>query len=188
VISSVSGGSLINALWAYGDEGFETFEERVGALLAAGLQRRMVQRMLLSTRTPQLAASRALTATSATALRLAASPPRLRGRRRAPLAQPQRRRVSRTDVLADVLERDVVGARRIDAPRRDGLDVVINACELSTGSAFRFGSRESGCWRTGLLVENDVSLATAVAASAAYPIALPALDREWTFKRRNGSV
>jgi predicted acylesterase/phospholipase RssA len=187
VISSVSGGSLISALWAYRDEGFDAFEERVSALLAAGLQRRIAQRMLLSTRAPQLAASRALTATTATALRLAAAPARLHGHR-APPAPPRRRRVSRTDVLADVLERDVVGARRLDAPRRGGLDVVINACELSTGSAFRFGSRESGCWRTGRLAANDASLATAVAASAAYPLALPALDREWIFERRDGSL
>jgi predicted acylesterase/phospholipase RssA len=187
VISSVSGGSLINALWAYGEEGFDAFESQVTALLAVGLQRRTAQRTLLSMRAPQLAASRALTATTTTALRLAAAPARLRGHRTAP-PPPRWRRVSRTDVLADILERDIVGARRIDAPRRGGLDVVINACELSTGSAFRFGSRESGCWRTGRLAANDVSLATAVAASAAYPLALPALDREWTFKRRDGSL
>jgi predicted acylesterase/phospholipase RssA len=185
VISSVSGGSLISALWAYSDEGFDAFEERVTSLLAAGLQRRIAQRMLLSMHAPQVAASRALA--TATALRLATAPSRLRGYRDAP-PPLRRRRVSRTDVLADVLERDVVGARRLDAPRRGGLDVVINACELSTGSAFRFGSRESGCWRTGRLAANDASLATAVAASAAYPLALPALDREWTFKRRDGSL
>jgi len=80
----------------------------------------------------------------------------------------------------------VCDSHRIDAPRRDELDVVLNACDLRTGSAFRFGSRESGCWRTGKVSGNRVSLATAVAASAAYPLLLPALDREWTFERRDG--
>jgi predicted acylesterase/phospholipase RssA len=188
VISSVSGGSLISAMWAYGDEDFDTFEQRVTALLAAGLQRRLARGMLLSRRTPQLASSRALTATTAAVSRFAAIPARARRHQSVPRPPPRQQRVSRTDVLADVLERDVVGRRRIDAPRRDGLDVVINACELSTGSAFRFGSRESGCWRTGRLAENDAPLATAVAASAAYPLALPALDRRWTFQRRNGSL
>jgi NTE family protein len=48
-----------------------------------------------------------------------------------------------------------------------------------TGSAFRFGSRESACWRFGRLQDNDIPVALAVAASAAYPVLLPALDREF---------
>ncbi len=62
-----------------------------------------------------------------------------------------------------------------------GQDIVINACELRTRSAFRFGSRESGCWRYGRLPRNDVPVAMAVAASAAYPVFLPALDRTYSF-------
>jgi len=101
---------------------------------------------------------------------------------------PLRRWVSLTDSFADVLQREVCGERQIDAPRRPGLEVVINACELQTGSAFRFGSRESGCWRVGKLAENDVSLAMAVAASAAYPLLLPTFDRSWRFEQRDGST
>ena len=108
------------------------------------------------------------------------------GRRRQ-IDPPFRRWVSRTDAFADVLDRDLFEDRRMDATRRPGLDVVINACDLRTGSAFRFGSRESGCWRVGKLPGNDISLATAVAASAAYPLLLPALDRKWTFERRDGT-
>ena len=42
----------------------------------------------------------------------------------------------------DTLMRDVA---------RDSLDLVVNATELRTASAFRFGSRQSGCWRFGTI-------------------------------------
>src|SRR5919198_4194797 len=112
---------------------------------------------------------------------------RATGRARYELPQPPvRRAVSRTDAFADVLADRVLGDLRMDAPRRGNREVVINACDLATGSAFRFGSRESGTWQRGAIVGNSVPLATAVAASAAYPLALPALDREWLFERRTG--
>jgi NTE family protein len=50
--------------------------------------------------------------------------------------------------------------------RRNAIDVVLNACELRSGSAFRFGSRESHCYRYGTVVD-DLPVALAVAASAA---------------------
>ncbi len=178
---------MISALWAYGYDDFDSFDARVQDLLRAGLQRRIARRVLFSSRTPQQIATRAVAGGAATAARIATIAKRLTGRR-SPASPPLTRWVSRTDAFADVLEQHVCGGRRIDAPRRAGLDIVVNACELSTGSAFRFGSRESGCWRTGLLARNDVALATAVAASAAYPIALPALDRAWDFERRDGST
>ena len=67
---------------------------------------------------------------------------------------------------------------------RENLNVVINAAELRTGSAFRFGSQESACWRFGTVPQSDVLVADAVAASAAYPVFLPALDRTYTFARQ----
>ena len=65
--------------------------------------------------------------------------------------------------------------------RRNDINIVINATELRTGSAFRFGSRESGIWRFGRVPNNNVRVAKAVAASAAYPILLPALDEIMEF-------
>ena len=186
VISSVSGGSLVAALWAYGDDDFETFDARVETLLRRGLQRQIIQRALLSPRTPQQLATRVVAGGAASAARAGRRAAWLAGRS-APIDPPLRRWVSRTDAFADVLEREICGYRRIDAARRPGLDVVINACDLRTGSAFRFGSQESGCWRVGKVPGNDVALASAIAASAAYPLLLPALDRRWTFERRNGT-
>jgi NTE family protein len=43
---------------------------------------------------------------------------------------------------------------------------------------------QSGSWRWGKLHRNDVSVAHAVAASAAYPLFLPALDETFTFENK----
>lgn len=53
---------------------------------------------------------------------------------------------------------------------------------------FRFGSRESGCWRYGRTASNTFRVAEIVAASAAYPVFLPALDRNVRFISRTGEV
>jgi len=92
---------------------------------------------------------------------------------------------SRTDMLRNVLERDLFTRLSMTSPRRHDVEIVIGACELRTGSAFRFGNHRCGSWRLGDVVSGDRSVAFSVAASAAYPIFLPALDRTWTF-RRNG--
>lgn len=65
---------------------------------------------------------------------------------------------------------------------RRELSVVINAAELRTETAFRYGSVESGCWRYGKLTETP-RIATAVAASAAFPAFLPALDHYLKFTK-----
>jgi NTE family protein len=87
-----------------------------------------------------------------------------------------RRRSNRTDALEATLAKSLFGKATLEAPRRDEIDVILNACDLRTGSAVRFGSRESGIWRPhlGRIVE-PVSTATAVAASAAYPLLLPSI-------------
>lgn len=159
VISAVSGGSLITALWAYGEEDFDTFDARVQAVLRRGLQGAVARRTLLSRRTAPQVATRLLAGGSAFAARAASAIVRRGGDGR-PIAPPLRRWVTRTDAFADVIDREISVGRRVDAPRRPGLEVVINATDLRTGSAFRFGSRESATWRFGKLPDNDVPLAT----------------------------
>lgn len=146
VVSGVSGGSVMTGLWAYSSDDFGSFDERVRELLRRGLFWDIVRRGLLSVRAPQTLAS-----TLAAASRLGP------------------RSVSRTDALRDALAKRVCGDIPIDGPRRDGVGVVINACDLRTGSAFRFGSRESGTWQLGTIPGNQIDLATAIAASAAFP-------------------
>jgi integrative and conjugative element protein (TIGR02256 family) len=181
VVSGVSGGSLMTALYAYGPTQFEDFDARVIELLRSGLQLAVVRRSLLSRRLPEDLAARLMAGTPSAAAGIAT---KIRGRR---VTSPIPRWSSRTDAFADVL-RNVLGDAPLDAPRREsGLDAVINACDLRSGTAFRFGSVMTSSSRYGRLT-NPVDLATAVAASAAYPLLLPALDRRWTFEQRDGST
>lgn len=192
VVSGVSGGSLAAALWAYGGGSFADFDERVSAILEVGLAGAIARRALLSPRliqsagTQVVAGGAALGARAASRFRRAGQ--RLLGRAATSRIDPPLRRwSSRTDAFSDVLATEFFGDLTLRSARRhDGLEVVLNACDLRTGSAFRFGSRESGCWRFGHLVRNEVALSEAVAASAAYPLFLPALDRRWVFLSRDG--
>jgi len=92
---------------------------------------------------------------------------------------------SRTDLFHRILQRDVFPGLKMSSPRRNDMDMVIGACELRTGTAFRFGNAKSGGWRQGEMDAGDVDVGFAVAASAAFPLLLPALDRTWKF-RQNG--
>jgi NTE family protein len=175
VISSVSGGSVIAAMYAYSDLSFDQFDAQVVDLLRTGLHRSICKQLLLS---------RILWGTIAT--NLIARP--------AALASswfggkpPFRRWFSRTDALEMALEKGLFGNRLLGEVKRPGLAAVINACELRTGTAFRFGHQKSGSWRTGQIVGNKVTVAHAVACSAAYPMMLPAFDRIYEFER-NGKV
>jgi NTE family protein len=84
--------------------------------------------------------------------------------------------------MAAVLDARLFGGRNLDAPRRNNLDIVIGACDMRTGTAFRFSNALVGNWRLGRAIDADNRVAFAVASSAAYPLFLPALDRTWTFE------
>ncbi len=175
VISSVSGGSVISAMYAYSDSSFERFDAQVVELLRAGLHRSILKHLLMSrilwgTITTNLIARPAAFASS----RFGRKP-------------PFRRWFSRTDALEMALERGLFGKRMVGEVKRPGLATVINACELRTGTAFRFGHQKSGNWRTGQIVGNKVTVAHAVACSAAYPMMLPAFDRVYDFEK-NGKT
>jgi NTE family protein len=101
---------------------------------------------------------------------------------------PFPRWMSLTVAFEEVLRERVLGSVPLAAPRRDQIDIVLNACELRSGSSFRFGSRESGCWRYGTIDSSVTSVAHAVAASAAYPAILPAIDEVMEFIDRHGQM
>ena len=190
VVSGVSGGSLAAALFAYSDGDFAAFEARVLALLRDGLQLQLARRALMSSRAMETAAAVATAGVAAAAARtlaftnaVLAHMPGL-SRDRTPIVPPLRRFSSSAEALVDVFAALFPDQMLTDL-RRNNVDVVLNACELRSGSAFRFGSRESHCYRYGTVV-GQVPVAFAVAASAAYPLALPALDRELRFRDRNG--
>lgn len=172
VLSSISGGSVIGAYYAYSPTlSFGDFEDGVRAMLRRGFQHRLAAEVL----TP-LNLFRGL----GNSVAFVADGLSARVLRREPTV---RRYPSRTDLFQKVLERDVFPGLRMSSLRRHGLRVVIGACELRTGSAFRFSDEKGGGWRHGEMVDSDVEVSLAVAASAAYPLLLPALDREWLFRK-----
>lgn len=199
VISAVSGGSVIGAAYAYSNDEFTEFERRIMELLRRGLAAGIARRTFFSSNTPRALATVAtagLAAVGNGALRTALSmADRFRGKkvpgrldRTDHMRPPLHRRFTRTHALEATLRDVLFGDTHLGDRRRHDMNVVINASELRTGIAFRFGSRESGAWRFGAIQGNDVAVAHAVAASAAYPVFLPAFDETLTFERRDGSV
>jgi integrative and conjugative element protein (TIGR02256 family) len=197
VISAVSGGSVIAAMYTYSQGSFATFDRSVVALLKRGIQQDIVRKMLNPVVAAQMVSTIAVAGSAAVgadisrlALKGASN---LLGGRDSGLVRsinniqpPLRRKWSTTTAFEAVLHDRVFGDALVTAARRDGLEIVLNSCELRSGSAFRFGSRESGYWRYGVVAENAVEVAHAVAASAAYPVLLPALDEIVTFTDRQG--
>lgn len=172
VLSSVSGGSVIGALYAYSPElSFDEFELKVLHHLRSGFQSSIVRELLKPSNLFPTAINAAITKSEAVLAGFGWSEQRLH------------RTPSRTDIFGKVLNRDVFGGAVMGAPRRNDLDVVIGACDLRTGSAFRFGSEKSGCGRFGRLLEDEIDVGFAVAASAAFPLLLPPLDRTWSFSK-----
>lgn len=195
-LSSVSGGSIIAALYAYYDEPFDAFEQRVHAVLRCGFVWGIARHTLLTLETPRILATLLTAGVAAHAGMLvgvlaklsaalgadAEAMQKLAQRAEAPL----RRSHSRSTAFEHHL-RSLYGETTISQVKRAGLDVVINAAELRTATAFRFGSQAAGSWRFGILDEYVPRVSEAVAASAAFPILLPAFDLELPF-RKSGQV
>jgi NTE family protein len=165
VISGISGGSLLAALYAYGPKDFADFDRMTTNLLRSGLQAALIRRAL---------------APPATARNLAAAGRVLLPGR--PGGQPRLRTANRTDALRDELAHRVFGERILGQVTHRDLATVITATDLRTSNAVRFGSLNSSCSAYGI-INDPVTVAEAVAASAAFPLLLPAMERNYTFTR-----
>jgi NTE family protein len=191
VLSTVSGGSVIGACFHAHRGDFASFESKIRGLLSEGLVARM-RRKLLSRLGLKVAGAFMVAGTVGICVALiklllkgiSLITPRSVATHfeRFEIRSPVHRFASRTSLLEAVLD-DLLfkGASLNDLGAQPHL--VINATELRTGSAFRFGTMESGSWRWGKLHKNDVKVAHAVAASAAYPLFLPAFDETLTFEK-----
>jgi NTE family protein len=191
ILSTVSGGSVIGAYFhAHGGD-FASFEASIRALLARGLAAPMWRRLFSALGLKVAAAFIAVglgafgTALIKAFLKIVTliTPQALAVHfERFEVRSPLHRFASRTSLLEAALD-DLLfkGASLKDLPPQPHL--VINATELRTGSAFRFGTMESGSWRWGKLHRNAATVAHAVAASAAYPLFLPAFDETLTFEK-----
>ena len=197
LLSTVSGGSVIGALYAAHDGPFPDFEERVRAMLARGLARPIVRTALLTAEGPKALLCFGLTglasfvafalSRSLWLFSLALPPERRKGWQLEDLHPPIRRFASLATILRRAMDEEFFKGTRLRDLPREGPLLVVNAADLRTGSAFYFTSQDSGSWRLGKLASNDITLAHAVTASAAYPLFLPALDEEYAFNRRDGS-
>ena len=174
VLSTISGGSVIGAYYAYSpDKSFEEFEADIRAFLCAGFQRQIAIELLKPQNlVPGMLACALAHVQDGIGIFTKRVPPIPRFR-------------SRTDAFEAVLHRNLFPGMRLSARRRRDLEVIIGACELRTGTAFRFGNERSGSWRHGEIVGNEINLSFAVAASAAYPLFLPAFDRMFSFRKNN---
>ena len=192
VLSTVSGGSVIGVSLHAHQGDFASFEAKIRSVLAQGLVKRMCRRLLSPLGLKVVLAFAAigfvalLVATIRTivsVLKLVTPEALARHSERIDIRSPLHRFASRTSLLEVALD-DLLfsGARLSDLRAKPHL--VINASELRTGSAFRFGTKESGSWRWGKLHRNNVLVAHAVAASAAYPLFLPAFDETLTFDNK----
>jgi NTE family protein len=191
VFSTVSGGSIIGAYYQVHQGDFPSFETKVRELLALGLANPMMKKLFskLGIKVLRSFVVTGLIAVGVALLRMlfnfirSVTPSWIAVKfGRVEIRSPLHRFASRTSLLEGVLD-DILfkGVSLASLPRRPHL--IINATELRTGSAFRFGTLESGSWRWGKLHRNQVSLAHAVAASAAYPLFLPAFDETLTFEK-----
>lgn len=163
VVSGISGGSLLTAMWAYGPKRFDEFDDTVTALLRRGLQAELARRAF----TPRAAWRATLSTMRA-------------------LGTRQGRSYSRTDALVEALASRPFGAQKMTEVRHAGLHTVISATDMRTGNAVRFGSALSASSPYGKIVD-EVTVAEAVAASAAFPVLLPALHRRYMFQRTDGT-
>lgn len=195
VISTVSGGSVIGAAWAYRDGTFEAFDAEVVSILRRGLQWAILRELIFSWEGPKLLATLVVTgplAVLVALLRFATS----RARRWLGVAssfvENWLATVSKqlpiwgslTTAFEAALQRTLFGKRTLNQVVRPHLVAIINACDLRTGTAFRFGSERSGGWRYGYIVGPSTTVAKAVAASAAFPLLLPPLVETFDFDHK----
>ena len=145
LISTVSGGSVIGAMYAYSNDSFEEFTARVTQQLASGFQQDRFFDIHES---------------------ITAFIP------------------FKVDELVEVFdEKKLYQGKKLSAETRDGIEIVINACELSTHTAFRFSNKIISNWMLGKASAESVSVAEAVAISAAHPLFFRTMNRKFRFTK-----
>ncbi len=191
VMSTVSGGSVIGALYAVRDQSFDEFEAEVRTFLKTGLVFPSLRTAVTTWAGLKALFCWAVVGVAALIRFLFKRLFSLVGARRLASridAIPTMRRwASRTTIMLETIERGYFrGIRLADLPETRPL-LIVNATELQTGSAFYFSGNESGSWRLGSIDGRNFPLSFAVTASAAYPVFLPALDVMFAFTKKDGT-
>jgi NTE family protein len=186
-LSSVSGGSVLAALYCTTPGDFAAFEARARALLRKGLVRPTMRVALTTSEGFKAFICTNLLGLDRFAAFLVRSARRLLGNRSSsPTGWLRKSRLkrtfSRTTILREALDQIFVRATLADL-RADRPRLIIVACELQTKSAFYFTRGGLASWRFGEASAEGIKLSHAVVASAAYPLLLPALDGELSFRK-----
>lgn len=198
VMSTVSGGSVIGGMYVVRPGNFAEFEAQVRSVLRKGLLRPALWTSLTTMEGVKAVACLTLLLMTWAWLVPFRLMSRLFGmlfgadaRANGGLA-PNKwmpvRFASRTTILRRTMDRLLFKGKLLGSLRSDGPRWVAIATELRTGSAYYFGRREAGSYRIGRVDPETIPVAHAVAASAAYPLLLPALDEVPTFQKRDGSL
>lgn len=192
VISSVSGGSVLAALYCHTPGSFEDFEAKARGLIARGFLQPALWKAVTTSEGVKalfffsvIAVDRLAARMFGFVLRILRIRARVRWRWLSQSLIP--RRASRTTILGRVFS-SMFQSAFLPALRADRPKLIVVACELQTKSAFYFAADEVSSWRFGATSPESIEIAEAVSASAAYPIALPALDREFEFTKKDGST
>ncbi|NOJ48532.1 patatin-like phospholipase family protein [Bradyrhizobium archetypum] len=193
VLSTVSGGSVIGACYAYSSDDFVTFDRKLVELLRKGIQRMILRELLTSAQGVKILLTLVVSGLPSAILwclssilcvcrTLTGAPTRRIERALVAFRQSLPVWGSLTTAFEQALKK-LFGSNTVLDVARPDLHVVINACDLKTGTAFRFGSQRSGAWRYGKVVGPAPTVAKAVAASAAFPIILPPLIETFQFSK-----
>ncbi|GAB4002136.1 hypothetical protein GCM10028807_60100 [Spirosoma daeguense] len=195
VISTVSGGSVIGAYWAYNTQEFEDFDREMVSVLKRGIQRDILYKVFFSSETLKILATLFITGSLTVILQIVTT---LISTARNWFGIPTFKveifltSLARmlpiwgnfTTAFEAALDKRLFKGRKLENVQKPNLSVIINACDLRTGTAFRFGSEKSGGWRYGSIVGNSPTVAKAVASSAAFPILLPPLVEDFEFEKK----
>jgi NTE family protein len=193
VLSTVSGGSVIGAMYACHEGTFAEFEDQVRAVLRSGFVAPALRAAFLTREGPRaMSAFVTLLATWAWLIPFRCIAAILSGivqsGRVAPERWMPRRFASRSTILRHAMDTMIFKGKLLGDLPTDRPRLIAIATELRTGSAFYFGRQHAGSWRFGTIDPAQIAVAHAVAASAAYPLFLPALDDYFTFRKRDCSL
>ena len=185
-ISSVSGGSVLGALYCSTPGDFDAFEKKVRSHLQHGFTKPALRKAVTSFEGIKAVAHFLVLLAD----RTISFPARWidRGLK---ISRPQgswpnrpafHRSASRTTILRRVFD-DVFDGACLDDLRTDRPKLIIIACELRTKAAFYFTRKKLHCWRYGSASASGIRISDAVTASAAYPLLLPTIDTTLKFEK-----
>ncbi|WP_394244741.1 patatin-like phospholipase family protein [Halopseudomonas laoshanensis] len=187
-ITAVSGGSVLAGLYCSHPGDFEAFETRVREVLSQGFVVPALKRVVTSPDGVKAAVYAVALLVERTVAMLARLGLKLLQKDKPgehwPNATPFLRKASRTTILRNTFSETFHGCMLKDL-REDRPVLIVIACELRAKAAFYFTRERLHCWRYGAARSEGVELADAVAASAAYPAALPAIDQRVVFNKKD---